>query len=126
VLVGAPSERALADAIRRHASHPPCDLVGAIGLGALKAVVRRARLLVCNDAGARHVAVAFGVPVVCCMGPTSLAKTSLNLERVRVLTADVACRPCYHRRCPTDHRCMTRIAPERVVEAADRALAAAP
>jgi len=36
---------------------------------------------------------------------------------VALLTADVACRPCYHRRCPTDHRCMTRIAPERVLGA---------
>ena len=39
-------------------------------------------MLVANDAGARHVAVAFGVPVVVFMGPTSLEKTNLNLERV--------------------------------------------
>jgi len=126
VLVGAPEERGLAAAVARHARVAPCDLVGAIGLGALKAVLRRARLLVCNDAGARHVAVAFGVPVVCVMGPTSLAKTNLNLERVRVLTADVGCRPCYHRVCPVDHRCMTRIGPERVLEAAAPALAGTP
>ena len=55
-------------------------------------------------------------------GPTSLAKTNLNLERVRALAADVACRPCYHRECPTDHRCMTRLAPARVIAAALPAL----
>jgi heptosyltransferase-2 len=92
------------------------SLVG-LDLGALKSVVRRARVMVCNDAGARHVAVAFGVPCVVMFGPTSLAKTDCNLARVRVLETDVACRPCYERECPIDHRCMTRIEPERVTAA---------
>jgi heptosyltransferase-2 len=118
VLVGAPDERPLADEVARAAAARPADLTGRISLGALKAVVRGARLLVCNDAGARHMAVAFGVSVVCLMGPTSLAKTNLNLERVAVLSAPVACRPCYHRVCPTDHRCMTRLAPSRAIAAA--------
>jgi hypothetical protein len=52
------------------------------------------------------------------LGPTSLAKTRLNLERVRVLVHPVGCRPCYHRVCPTDQRCLRGLAPERVVEAA--------
>jgi heptosyltransferase-2 len=78
---------------------------------------------VCNDAGARHVAAAFGVPCVMLLGPTSLEKTSLNLERVSVLVADVSCRPCYLRTCPIDHRCMTRIEPERAVQAALSAVA---
>jgi heptosyltransferase-2 len=56
------------------------------------------------------------------MGPTSLEKTALNLERVQVLTEDVPCRPCYLRECPIDHRCLTRIAPERAVRAALAAL----
>ena len=51
------------------------------------------------------------------MGPTSVEKTNLNLERVRVLETDVECRPCYLRECPIDHRCMTRIDPEWVIEA---------
>lgn len=123
VLVGAPAEREIAAAVVAAAEHAPVDLVGGISLGALKAVLRRARLLVCNDAGARHVAVAFDKPVVCMMGPTSLAKTNLNLERVRVLSADVACRPCYHRVCPIDHRCMTRILPEQVLAEAREAIA---
>jgi heptosyltransferase-2 len=123
VLVGAPSEREASARVVAAASPPPVDLTGRISLGALKAVLRRVRALVCNDAGARHVAVAFGVPVVCLFGPTSLAKTNLNLEQVAVLAADVGCRPCYHRDCPTDHRCMTRIEPERVAKATLRILA---
>jgi heptosyltransferase-2 len=117
-LVGAPGEAPLVRRVAAAMRAPAAELAGRLDLGALKAVVRRARVLVCNDAGARHVAVAFGVPVVTLLGPTSLAKTSWNLERVRPLSADVGCRPCYHRVCPIDHRCMTRLAPDRVLAAA--------
>jgi len=87
-------------------------------------VLSRALFLVCTDAAARHVAVAFGVPTVVMMGPTSLDKTNRYRERVKVLSADVSCRPCYKRECPIDHRCMTRISPEQVAEEALPALAA--
>jgi heptosyltransferase-2 len=122
VLVGAPHEAALARRVAAAMRAPAADLTGPLDLGVLKAVVRRARVVVCNDAGARHVAVAFGVPAVVAFGPTSLAKTDMNLERVAALWADVPCRPCYHRVCPIDHRCMRRLAPERVAAAALEAL----
>ena len=69
---------------------PAAILAGELDLGTMKAVMRRARVLDCNDAGARHVAVALGVPSVVLFGPTSLAKTNLNLERVRALVRDAA------------------------------------
>jgi heptosyltransferase-2 len=122
-LVGTPAERALCAEVAGAMTSAPVDLSGRIGLGALKAVVRRARVALCNDAGVRHLAVAFGVPCVVLLGPTSLEKTALNLERVAVLTEDVSCRPCYLRECPIDHRCLTRIPPERAAAAATRALA---
>lgn len=123
VLVGAPDEQPVAARVAEAMARPAANLTGELDLGTLKAVMRGARLLVCNDAGARHVAVAFGVPCISIMGPTSLAKTNLNLERVRVLMAPVGCRPCYLRVCPIDHRCMTGVAPARVLEAALPALA---
>ena len=121
VLTGSANERALCRRLGAALRGAALDLCGALGLGALKGLMRRARLLVANDAGARHVAVALGVPCVLVMGPTSLDKTPLNLERVSVLSADVACRPCYLRDCPIDHRCMTRVAPEPVAREALRA-----
>jgi heptosyltransferase-2 len=122
VVLGSPDEAPLAQRVAASMRAPAAALAGDLDLGSLKAVLRRARVLVCNDAGARHVAVALGVPSVVLFGPTSLAKTNLNLERVRALAADVGCRPCYHRVCPTDHRCMTRLAPARVAAAALPAL----
>ncbi len=122
VVLGSPAEAALGQRVAAAMQAPAAVLAGDLDLGSMKAVMRRAQVLICNDAGARHVAVALGVPSVVLFGPTSLAKTNLNLERVRALAADVACRPCYHRRCPTDHRCMTRLTPARVTAAALPAL----
>jgi heptosyltransferase-2 len=123
LIVGAPSEQELADAVVAHMECPAQNLVGRLGLGSLKSVIRRCSLLVCNDAGARHVAVAFGVPSIVLFGPTSLEKTNLNLQQVTALETDVGCRPCYARECPIDHRCMTGLPVESVVAAARAALA---
>ncbi|MCP3983957.1 MAG: lipopolysaccharide heptosyltransferase II [bacterium] len=124
VVVGTPAERGLVGEVAAAMTAPSAALAGELSLGGLKAVLRESRLLVCNDAGARHIAVAFGVPCVVMMGSTALEKTDLNLDRVQILTADVSCRPCYARECPTDHRCMTRISPEHVSARALPALAA--
>ncbi|HYB13189.1 MAG TPA: lipopolysaccharide heptosyltransferase II [Myxococcota bacterium] len=123
IVLGAPSEAALIARVRASMHRPALELTAPGSLGLLKAVLRRARVLVCNDAGARHVAVAFGVPCVVLFGPTSLEKTNLNLSGVQALAADVPCRPCYQRTCPIDHRCMTRIGAERVIAAALPAVA---
>ncbi len=87
-------------------------------LGGLKALVARSRLVLTNDTGPRHIAVALAVPVITVMGPTDPRHTGCNLELQRVLREEVACSPCQKKVCPIDHRCMTRLAPDRVVEAA--------
>jgi len=118
VICGAPGEVHLAQRIGELASSETLDLTGLTSLGGFKALLAGADLLICNDAGARHVAAALGTPSVVLFGPTPMAKTDCNLERVRPLAAAVACRPCRLRECPTDHRCMRRIDVEEVVQQA--------
>ena len=86
------------------------------------ALVERASLVLTNDTGPRHVAVALGRPVVVLMGPTDPRITDQHTERQRVLREDVECSPCQLKVCPIDHRCMTRLAPERAVAAAEELL----
>jgi heptosyltransferase-2 len=89
------------------------------------AIVARAALVLTNDTGPRHVAVALDRPVVTLLGPTDPRHTAHLLGRQRVLFEDVACRPCGRSVCPIgDQRCLVRLAPERVVAAADELLAA--
>jgi heptosyltransferase-2 len=121
-LVHGPGEGALAAGIV--ARTPGIASLGgdAMTLGLLKSVLARASLLICNDAGARHIAAAFGVPTLVLMGPTSIDYTNLNLRKTRLLREPVECSPCQKPVCPIDHRCMTRLLPERVLAEARAAL----
>jgi heptosyltransferase-2 len=90
----------------------------------MKAAISIMDLLICNDSGPRHVAVAFNVPTICIMGPTSPRYSCGPYESGEVLRVDVDCGPCQKPVCATDHRCMTRISPDGVVQAAFQHLAA--
>jgi heptosyltransferase-2 len=89
-----------------------------IDLELLKPLVKRCNLLITNDTGPRHYAVAFHVPVVVIMGPTDPRYTSTNLERTVVIRKELDCSPCHKKTCPTDHRCMKDITPQMVYVAA--------
>ncbi|MGE4606646.1 MAG: lipopolysaccharide heptosyltransferase II [Myxococcota bacterium] len=84
----------------------------------LKALIARSTLLLSNDTGPRHIAVALRRPCVIVMGPTHPIHTALHLEHQRVLRNPVACSPCQLKVCPIDHRCMTQLEPQRAVSAA--------
>lgn len=59
-----------------------------ITIGALKALVRRCRLMITNDTGPRHIAAAFGVPLVTLFGPTDHRWTTIPFEDEIELLAD--------------------------------------
>ena len=94
------------------------NLTGATTIGELPALLAACRLFVGNDAGAMHVAAAVGVPVVGIFGPTDPAGTSPMTPQFTLVREPVSCSPCFLRHCPIDHRCMTRIAVDRVFAAA--------
>ena len=95
-----------------------CFEAGRRSVHALKAAISQLDLLIGNDSGPRHVAVAFHVPVVCIMGPTSPLYSEGPYERGRVLRIDADCAPCQKPECETGHRCMTEITADQVARAA--------
>jgi heptosyltransferase-2 len=122
ILVGGPGEHSRIEAVRVSMKSNPIVLDDVLDLGGLKALIRTARLLVANDAGARHIAAAFEIPSVVFFGPTSVKKTADNLESIEVLETEHDCRPCYRRSCPIDHRCLRSISVAAAADAASRAL----
>jgi len=124
VLSPGPEEQEIARAIAGASREDTVALVDpSPGLQELKALVERSRLVLTNDTGPRHVAVALGRPAVVLMGPTDPAITHQHMERQRVLREEVDCSPCQLKKCPIDHRCMTRLQPERAIAAAEELLA---
>lgn len=120
LLLTGPDEESIRDAVIRHANVPFIDLnTRGAGLAALKAVIARLDLLICNDSGPRHIAVAFQRPVVCIMGPTSPKYSEGPYEIGERLQLPLPCSPCQQPECPLEHhRCMRDITPAMVAESA--------
>lgn len=111
--------RAVAEASRGSVLLAP---PGVIDLRVLKAVIRRSALVIANDTGPRHYAVAYGIPNVAILGPTSRRYIEVNLDRTVLLQAQVDCGPCQRKVCRRDHRCMELITVVEVVGAAESLL----
>lgn len=117
ILFGGPGEEPIAQAIVEKSKAVIINTApDKIDLALLKPLIKRCDLLVTNDTGPRQYAVAFDIPVVVLMGPTNPLYTAANLERTRVIREELECSPCHKQVCPTDHRCMTDIFPERVAK----------
>lgn len=123
LVVTGPRERDIGEAIGSAAQRPlkPAWRSGS-PLGTLKALIARSELLVTNDSGPRHFGAALGIATVTIMGPTDPRWSETGWEREALLRRDVECGPCMLRVCPRDHRCMTLIGADEVVEAALRLL----
>jgi heptosyltransferase-2 len=125
ILFGTAAERTVSDAITAGIQGTSISLVGATVIADLPALLSRCQLFVGNDSGAMHVAAAVGLPVVAIFGPTDPHGTAPTTPRCTVVQEKPYCSPCFLRRCPIDHRCMTRVMPEAVEAAARNWLSSA-
>ena len=92
-------------------------------LNALKALVRRGRLMITGDTGPRHLGNAFDLPVVCMIGPNDPRYTDYCMERTALIRKDLACSPCQRKICPLGHQsCMRDITVAEVAQAGERLL----
>jgi len=120
-----PNERDIAERLASSARRPIQIFVDPpLGIGPLKALVRRSRLLVTNDTGPRHFAAAFGVPVVTVFGSSDPAWTDTRFAGERIAKLELDCQPCMERVCPLrHHNCMGQLEPDLVLEKIDELLA---
>jgi lipopolysaccharide heptosyltransferase II len=102
--------------------------IGEVDLGELRALVARASVYIGGDSGPLHVAASTRTPIVALLGPTLSERSKPWRDPgvfAEMVEMDLACRPCDQRVCqPGDFRCLTWITPDRVLDAAERALAA--
>ena len=105
--------------------------LGEFDLQELRALIGRSRLFIGGDTGPLHIAAATDTAIVGIYGPTLSAQSapwrSNHAPSEAVEYSDLPCRPCDQRSCaPGDFRCLTRLTPGTVLEAAERAMAAEP
>ncbi len=123
MLFAGPGEEDIAKAIIQKSHANIIDTSGdKIDLELLKPLIQRCNLLITNDTGPRHYAVALDIPVVVIMGPTDPRYTNSNLDHTIVIRKELSCTPCHRKVCPKQHECMTEIAAEEVFAAAEKLL----
>ena len=121
VIFGGPGETDMAADIEQRLGKGTClNLAGKTTIRELMALIKRCNFFITNDSGPMHVAAALDVPVVAIFGSTDHTGTSPYSHKAVVVRQDVECAPCKLRECPTDHRCMTAVTVDDVLDAAHR------
>ena len=100
------------------------DFASKTSLKELPAFLSAMDLLLVNDSGSMHIAIAAGVPCIAIFGPTvkELGFFPYDKRSVVLENNNLLCRPCGRhggKRCPQNHfKCMKDINPEIVAETA--------
>lgn len=120
VILGDESEQPIADVVINAMRNKPLDLTGKIKLETLPAVIKNLNLLISNDGGPMHMAVALGIKTVSIFGPVSETVYGPYPEHRNhaVLKWDLPCRPCYKNfrlfPCAKDKECLRSVGVEEV------------
>jgi heptosyltransferase II len=95
-----------------------------LSLGQLKGLLGLSDLVVCNDTGPRHMAIAIKKSVITLFGPNDPAWTETNSPDEVKIVSDAKCAPCQRPECTeTQHWCMKAISVETVKDAVAKVLA---
>jgi lipopolysaccharide heptosyltransferase II len=120
VLFGAANERAMIEELARGLGSRVCAAAGQTTVKQVAALIERCDLLVCNDSGLMHTAVAVGTPVVAVYGPTDIRRTRPVGPRHVVVRHALSCSPCFRlegdeavKACP-HHDCLMTITADEI------------
>lgn len=118
-LFGSKGERELCGEVAQLLNgHQVINYAGQTTLAQFIDLASGCELFLTNDSGSMHIASALGVPTVAIFGATDDSTTGPTGRNARVVRHPVDCSPCLLRECPIDHRCMTGVGAERVVQEA--------
>jgi heptosyltransferase-2 len=118
IFFGTPGEKEIVAQISSQMKSRAISMAGETSMRDLAALFSSCSIFIGNDSGAMHVAAAAGLPVIGIFGSTDPEGTSPVTQQFTLIREPVSCSPCFLRRCPVDHRCMTRISVDAVFSAA--------
>ena len=116
LIVGSKDEMDVTSAVTSEMRNAPIVLTGETTLDQLIGILSVSALVVTNDTGPAHIAASLGRPTLVIFGPTNPLTTRPFSAQAEILRHPPDCAPCMLRDCPIDHRCMTAITVEEVLE----------
>jgi len=121
LILGDESEKPIADIIVNTMQNKAIDLTGKTTLEELIAIISKLRILIANDGGPLHMAVAEGINTVSIFGPVDdlVYGPYPPDENHLVVKKDLSCRPCYRDfkmpQCDREKECLKSISTEEVL-----------
>jgi lipopolysaccharide heptosyltransferase II len=118
VFIGAPQERDLVEGIiRAMKTGVAVNMAGCGDMMVSMAIMNRSSLVISNDTGSAHMAVAAFGKVLTIFGPTIPGATAPYGPTAHIIEGRAPCAPCRYFRCPRpDHACMKSVAPQAVFQ----------
>jgi lipopolysaccharide heptosyltransferase I len=121
ILVGSRDEDEAASKTKEQLTGPIRDLTGQTTLPQLAALLANADVMIANDTGPLHLAVALGRPVVAPYTCTSVSTTGPYGQLNRAVESHVWCHGSCIKKCPR-LECMEELTPERLWPALEEVL----
>jgi heptosyltransferase-2 len=126
VLFGSPMEEEMIREMARGLKGRISLAAGKTSVKQVAALIEQCDLLICNDSGLMHTAVAVGTPVAAIYGPTDFRRTAPLGDRNTVIRHELPCSPCFKlegddqvQACP-HHDCLMTITTDEVLHAIAR------
>lgn len=100
------------------------NLAGVLSLRQTMALLSQMDLAICTDSGPAHLAAAVGTPTLALFGPTDPERwRPWGWQHAALFDEKLECRPCHYKKTCEDRPCLTALAPERVMAAAEQLMA---
>lgn len=119
VVTGSLAESGLARELGSLAHAPVHDATGTTSVPGMAALVRRFSVMITNDTGPMHIAIAAGTPTVAVIGPGHHTRFLRASKRVEMVRHEMDCAPCIMVECDS-MRCLEAVTPDEVAGAAMR------
>ncbi|MFA5165019.1 MAG: lipopolysaccharide heptosyltransferase II [Candidatus Omnitrophota bacterium] len=123
VIIGGPSDKKTVDEVKTGMLHSPIVLSEEHSLGEVAALLKRCKLLISNDSGPVHIAVAVGTPVISIFGRLDPGLSPQRWGPVGprdiVIHKDAGCKECLAHNCKLGFKCLDAVAVEDVLSAAE-------
>lgn len=126
LILGDKQETTIARQVVKAMHNQAIDLVGKTNLDEFIAIISNLRLLITNDGGPLHIAVALRIKTVSIFGPVDdkVYGPYPKNEKHIVVKEDLTCSPCYQRfrmpACSRNRECINSISTQRLFEAVRR------
>lgn len=121
IVHGSPNEVNMINSVAVKMNNRPVIAAGKTSVKQVAVIIKESDLLVCNDSGLMHIAVAVGTPVVAIYGPTDYTRTTPLGDKHTIIRKNLDCSPCFRlngtekvENCPYGYKCLNSISADEV------------